>query len=320
VELLKNTVASSDDLDASKAEKKLSTTGEDSSIAEQTPWHLEAMPEMNESLFKLWVELVEARTGIRISEARRSFLLSKLIIRMREIKYDDYQQYYDLINDERNGLVEWETLVDRLTVHETRFWRNESIFKLIQDEYIEKNDLLKNDSLNIQLWSVGCATGEEPYSLAMWFEHFCTMNGVKNKQGIHATDISLAALSSAREGIYPENRLTNLPDGYVNYYLTKAEQNKYQVKDNIKERVCFTKLNLMKVDSFPFSNFDIIVCQNVMIYFDLELRVKLLNEFANYLKVGGILILGAGEVLGWEHPKMERIHFQSTLAFRRAYE
>jgi len=304
---------------ANRASVDIEPTTEESSSA-GGGWHFEAMQEMSDALFSDWVDLVESRTGMRISETRKSFLLSKLSIRMREIKYNDYQQYLDFVSDERRGLIEWETLVDRLTVHETRFWRDDGIFQLIQKKYIEENNLLNDNKLGLQIWSVGCATGEEPYSIAMWFEHYCTMNGVDNRQGIHATDISLDALATAREGLYPENRLTNLPDGYKTYYFTRMEQDKYRVNDNLKERVCFTKLNLMNVDSFPFSNFDIIVCQNVMIYFDQDLRIKLLNEFANYLKVGGILILGAGEVLGWNHPKMESINFQSTLAFRRAYE
>ena len=303
-----------------KKANRASVDTEGSSSAVGGGWHFETMQEMSDALFSDWVDLVESRTGMRISETRKSFLLSKLSIRMREIKYNDYQQYLDFVSDERRGLIEWETLVDRLTVHETRFWRDDGIFQLIQKKYIEDNNLLNDNKLGLQIWSVGCATGEEPYSIAMWFEHYCTMNGVDNRQGIHATDISLDALATAREGIYPENRLTNLPDGYKTYYFSRMEQDKYRVNNNLKERVCFTKLNLMNVDSFPFSNFDIIVCQNVMIYFDQDLRVKLLNEFANYLKVGGILILGAGEVLGWNHPKMESISFQSTLAFRRAYE
>jgi len=284
---------------------------------EQHSWRLETLSEMDDDLFNDWVNLVESRTGIRISDARKSFLLSKLSIRMREIKFDDYMQYYNFICNEQGGLVEWETLVDRLTIHETRFWRDDSTFQLIQKEYIEKNNLLDDKILKLQVWSVGCATGEEPYSLAMWFEHYCAMNKKDNLQGIHATDISLAALATAREGVYPKNRLTNLPDGYLNYYLTKLTGDKYQINDNLKSRVCFTKLNLLNVSSFPFSNFDVILCQNVMIYFDQELRIKLLNEFANYLKVGGILILGAGEVLSWDHPEMESISFQSALAFRR---
>ncbi|VAW96234.1 Chemotaxis protein methyltransferase CheR [hydrothermal vent metagenome] len=288
--------------------------------ATQNSWHLQSLPEMDSALFNRWVELVELRTGMRIPENRKSFLLSKLSIRMREIKIDGYQAYFELVSDERGGLIEWETLVDRLTVHETRFWRDDSIFQLIQKEYIEKNKLLNKKQLNLQVWSVGCATGEEPYSLALWFEHFCRLNSIENKQGVHATDISLAALATAREGLYPENRLTNLPDGYLNYYFSKIEKDKYRVNDNLKERVCFTKLNLLKMDSFPFSEFDVIVCQNVMIYFDQALRIKILNKFANYLKVGGILILGAGEVLGWNHPKMESLTFQSTLAFRRSCE
>ena len=283
-------------------------------------WHYQALPDMGDDLFGLWVDLVALRTGMRIPDNRKSFLLSKLSIRMREIKCDDYQQYYDLVSDDKRGFIEWETLVDRLTVHETRFWRDESIFKLIEQEYINKNNLIKDKKLNLQVWSVGCATGEEPYSLALWFEHFCTMNRIENRQGIHATDISLAALATGREGVYPENRVTNLPEGYLKYYFDKVENNKFQIKPGLKDRVCFTKLNLLNMDAFPFSNFDISVCQNVMIYFDHDLRIKMLNHFADFLKVGGILILGAGEVLGWEHPKMESVSFQSTLAFRRAYE
>lgn len=294
--------------------------GENQPTVSHVSWRFEEMSEMDDALFCKWVELVELRTGIRISETRKSFLLSKLSIRMREIKYDGYQQYFDFVNDKRRGQVEWETLVDRLTVHETRFWRDQGVFQLIEKEYIEKNNLVNKNRLDLQIWSVGCATGEEPYSLAVWFEHYCTMNGIDNRQGIHATDISLAALATAREGIYPESRLTNIPEHYLNYYFTKDTKDKYKINDNLKQRVCFTKLNLMNVDSFPFSNFDIIVCQNVMIYFDQELRIRLLNAFADYLKVGGILILGAGEMLGWNHPKMEALNFQSTLAFRRAYQ
>jgi len=285
----------------------------------EASWHLKEVLEMNDDLFNQWVDLVELRTGIRISETRKSFLLTKLSIRMREIKYDDYQKYFELVSDKSRGPVEWETLVDRLTVHETRFWRDKSIYSLIEKEYINKNKLPKNNRLALQVWSVGCATGEEPYSLAMWFEHYCKMNNVENRQGIHATDISLDALATARDGIYSKNRLTNLPGQFQNYYFEKQDEDKFRINKNIKERVCFTKLNLMNVESFPFANFDIIVCQNVMIYFNQELRIRLLNTFADYLKLGGILILGAGEMVGWNHPKMESVNFESTLAFRRVY-
>lgn len=292
----------------------------ESKTPESEGWHFRTMPEMDDELFDKWVSLVEARTGMRIPQSRKSFLLSKLSIRMREIKSESYQQYYELVSDENRGLVEWETLVDRLTVHETRFWRDDSIFGLIEKEYIEKNRLLANRELNLQVWSVGCATGEEPYSLALWFEHYCRLNSVDNKQGIHATDISRDALTTARNGIYPDNRLTNLPGEYLKHYFTEVGDNRFRINKQLKQRVCFTKLNLLNMETFPYSEFDIIVCQNVMIYFDQALRIKILNQFAEYLKTGGILILGAGEVLGWNHPKMESVSFQSTLAFRRVYE
>lgn len=282
-------------------------------------WQYKTMPGMDDDLFRQWTDLVEARTGIRITNKRKSFLLSNLSIRMRELKLDDYRKYFELVTNKSQGLIEWETLVDRLTVHETRFWRDETIFELIRQEYIEKNQLQKKPTLDIQVLSVGCATGEEPYSLAIWLEEYCKQHKLKNLYGVHATDISLAALSAGREGIYPANRLTNLPDGHIEKYFEVTENDRYRIISNIKERVCFTKLNLLNVDSFPFNKLDVIVCQNVLIYFKQAARVKLLNQLAGFLKVGGLLILGAGEILDWGNEKMVKVEFPSSLAFRRLY-
>lgn len=185
---------------------------------DQDKWRMQSMPAMDDELFSAWIELIFTRTGIRLPNNRKSFLLSSLSIRMRELKINDYQTYYDVVTTGSNGLIEWETLVDRLTVHETRFWRDEQCLNLIRDVYLKKLD---TNPQTLKVWSVGCATGEEPYSLAIWLDAFLSNNLPKTKFEIHATDISLAALGAGRAGKYPENRLTNLPKVLLQRYFKK---------------------------------------------------------------------------------------------------
>lgn len=280
-------------------------------------WRMQSMPEMDSESFAAWVTLIQERTGIRLPDTRKSFLLSSLSIRMRELKIDDYATYYRYVTEGKQGIIEWETLVDRLTVHETRFWRDDRSLKLLRDEYInkiaEKQDCLK-------IWSVGCATGEEPYSIAIWLDALAAMAANFTNYEVHATDISLASLGIGREGHYPENRLTNVPQLYVQNYFDKQDDGSYIIKDSIKERVCFTKLNLLAANSFPFNELDAIVCQNVLIYFEQSMRQEILNSLVGHLRIGGLLILGAGEVTNWVNDHLEAVQYDGTLAYRRIYQ
>ena len=277
-------------------------------------WRMQSMPAMDNALFSQWVELIQTRTGIRLPDTRRSFLLSSLSIRMRELNIDEYEQYYQYVTNGKQGLIEWETLVDRLTVHETRFWRDERCLELLRDRYInrlsEKQDALK-------IWSVGCATGEEPYTIAIWLDSLLAGGTMFENFEVHATDISLASLSIARQGRYPANRMTNVPPLFMQTYFTEQPGGQYVVKDRIKERVCFTKLNLLAADTFPFSGIDVIVCQNVLIYFEQALRRKILDSLVNHLRIGGMLILGAGEVTNWANEQLEPVRYDGALAFQR---
>ncbi|MDH5661201.1 MAG: protein-glutamate O-methyltransferase CheR, partial [Gammaproteobacteria bacterium] len=104
----------------------------------QTQWQLNELMPMSDEEYSLWVELLEERTGITLPELRKSFLLSKLSIRMQELGINEYKSYFAYINHGKAGRVEWETLVDRLTVHETRFFRNTQALSFIKDTYLEK--------------------------------------------------------------------------------------------------------------------------------------------------------------------------------------
>lgn len=279
-------------------------------------WRRKAVVEMDSYEFRQWAELLEKRTGISLPEKRKSFLQTSLNVRMRELGHDTYQDYLRYVLSGRRGVVEWEILVDRLTVHETRFYRDEKALELIRTRYL---DTLSNQDgpCRINMWSVGCATGEEPYSLAIMVDSHLRRRGIEFYQAVVASDISSAALATGREGIYQKNRLRNLSENTVRRYFKQVGEHHYQVIPAIRDRVCFTRLNLLRLAELRQAKMDIIVCQNVLIYFQRQKRRMILEHLARQLRPGGMLVLGAGEITDWEYPGLENLNYPGTLAYRR---
>jgi chemotaxis protein methyltransferase CheR/type IV pilus assembly protein PilK len=273
---------------------------------------------MDACQFRQWVELLEKRTGISLPEKRKSFLLTSLNIRMRELGYEHYEDYLRfLLVGGRDGVVEWEILVDRLTVHETRFFRDQAALDLLRERYLSNLMADSKHPARLNVWSVGCATGEEPYSLAMLIDYNLTRRGIPFYLAITASDISSAALSTGRKAVYHRNRLRNLPAAYQSRYFQQVDDDHYRVKPALRERVCFNRLNLLELDKARPGQMDVIICQNVLIYFKREQRLQILNQLVGHLHPGGLLILGAGEITDWRRPDLESIDYPGTLAFRR---
>lgn len=281
------------------------------------PWQYTATPEMDDMQFRYWVNLLEARTGIALPYSRRTFLITNLHTRMRELKIRDYRAYFNLVTDGARGQVEWETLVDRLTVHETRFYRDMHALELIRKQYLQP--LLsqpRETPRTIHAWSVGCATGEEPYTLAMMMDSILAESALFYF-GIIASDVSRAAINTGRKAVYHVRRIKNVPEEIAQNYFARVDDQHVQVKEALRKKVCFTPVNLLNIESQPIGQMDIILCQNVLIYFKHEMRNRILNALVGRLKPGGILILGAGEVFGWTHPELQVIKNESTLAYQR---
>lgn len=282
----------------------------------QTGWQMRTLPTIDESQFTQWVSMLERRTGMSLPRERKSFLVTSLAIRMREIGCVDYQSYYDLVTAHPAGIVEWSTLVDRLTVHETRFFRHESSLRLIRDQLLPSTCELQGP-VSMNIWSVGCSTGDEAYTLAMIVDEYLVAQGVEYYLGVTATDISYAALAIARRGIYHRRKLTNVPSVYLKQYFTAMDGERYHICEKLRERVSFSAMNIIDIKHAAVREMDIIFCQNVLIYFGGKRRTETLNNMVESLKPGGVLILGPGEILSWDHPQMEPLRFDNTLAYRR---
>ncbi len=274
------------------------------------------LPKMDDKQFYQWAELLEQRTGTSLPVERKSFLVTSIGLRMREIGCPDYQSYYDLIVSAPGRVVEWATLVDRLTVHETRFFRHPESLRLIRERCLPRSAEGAN-SLSVNAWSMGCATGEEAYSLAITLDQHLASLGVQYYLSVTATDISRSALATARRGVYHRRKFIGMDPAVVQHYFVSVEPEHYQVSEALRKRVCFSQMNIVEDRDAVIGEMDIIYCQNVLIYFNRVRRLDILNTLMKYLRPGGVLVLGPGEVTDWINPHVERIAFENTLAYRR---
>ena len=274
---------------------------------------------MDAEQFQLWQALLEDRTGMTLSDARKSFLETSLSIRMRELDFDDYEAYYEhlMAGTTESRAMEWSILVDRLTVQETSFFRHQSSYALVE-EYVQRFVAEQPDGANLDVWSVGCSTGEEAYSLAMLINEQLGDNARKMFFGITATDISLPTLAKARKGEYAARRALQVDPLLREKYFKPGESGQtVVVAPELKQHICFARLNVLDLGNAPMNNMDLIFCQNMLIYFRRWRKRQIVNRLAERLALGGMMILGPGEVTDWQHPDLERVHFADTLAFRR---
>ncbi len=274
---------------------------------------------MDAEQFQLWQALLEDRTGMTLSDARKSFLETSLSIRMRELGFEEYETYYEhlMVGTTESRAMEWSILVDRLTVQETSFFRHQSSYALVE-EYVQGFVAEQPEGANLDVWSVGCSTGEEAYSLAMLINEQLADNSRKMFYGITATDISLPTLAKARKGEYAARRALQVdPVLREKYFMPGESGQTVMVAPELKQHICFARLNVLDLGNAPMNNMDLIFCQNMLIYFRRWRKRQIVNRLAERLALGGMMVLGPGEVTDWQHPDLERVHFADTLAFRR---
>lgn len=282
-------------------------------------WSLQPLPALDDRQFARWKGLVEQRTGLSITEDRRHHLQTSIGLRMRELGENSYDQYYRKIVDQPGGMAEWAILLDRITVQETRFFRDPDAFALVQAYLLEW--VAESASTSIEAWSVGCSSGEEAYSLAIIIREVLQQAQREVYFGVTGTDISKAAVDSARRARYPERKLVNMaPELRERYLVADSASKTFSVTPEIRERACFSRLNVAELEQAPRQPMNIIYCQNMLIYFRRWRRKTILDELAKRLVPGGLMVLGMGEMTGWSHPRMERVADERCLAFRRKKE
>ena len=242
--------------------------------------------------FDIISRLVYQVSGIDLHEGKEELVKARLIKRLRHLKIFGFDRYLKYLANDKSG-SEIRAMVDVLTTNKTNFFRESEHLDYLRDEIITG---LGNDQ--IRLWSAGCSSGEEPYSIAITLCEAIPDVG-KCDIKILATDISDRMMEQARQGLYGEDTLKGMPPQLKRKYFQKAEAgigHRYRVVPLLQSMVCFAKLNLM--DEWPMRGlFDVIFCRNVMIYFDKQTQEKLVKRFWSQLRAGGYLMVGHSESL-----------------------
>jgi len=236
---------------------------------------------------------LKSAKGFNLDIYKDKCIRRRIAIRIRATHCRTAEEYGDLL---RQSPGESDLLLKVLTIHVSQFFRNPSTFEKMKTEILPClfNESEARGSAGLTIWSVGCASGEEPYSIALILKEFFPGEAANERIAILATDVDENILEVARKGIYGEERLVELPESMKERWF-RREEGRYHLGPEIKEMADFRKRDLFDRETFPES--DLILCRNVLIYFEREQQEKILNGFAEVLRPGGILILGKSETL-----------------------
>ena len=259
-----------------------------------------AETKLSEAEFNQISTLVKQLCGINLHDGKKELVKARLSKRMRQLGMGSFQEYIDYVRQESDREIT--TMLDILSTNLTYFFREPRHLEYLRDTVIP--ELAKDKTRKkLRIWSAGCSSGEEPYSIAMVLnEAICDLPAWD--AAILATDLSTRVLQTAAQGLYREDRFRELPRHLVSKYFTcQAGRGEkiYKASDKLRKLIHFARLNLM--EPWPMKGpFDVIFCRNVMIYFDKPTQARLVNRYFDMLKPGGLLFLGHSESLtGIEH-------------------
>ncbi len=267
-------------------------------ISDSASSHLKHM-KVEPRVFTKFQKLIYAEAGIWLASTKTALLAGRLARRLRQLNLESLDEYFTLVEE---NAAERVYMLDAITTNETHFFREPKHFEFLTDRMIprwqaEAAEKLRPKSLRI--WSAGCSSGEEPYSLAMLLlQHFPRGSGWEIE--IVATDISTKILEKARAGVYNIAKAHEIPVDLRNAYMFRGcneQEGLMKVSDELQQLIRFEKLNLNE-DRLPLSGtFDAIFCRNVLIYFDAESKKKVVNSIIGHLAPTGLFFIGHAENL-----------------------
>lgn len=239
---------------------------------------------------------IKQNYGINLKEEKKYLIIGRLQNVLAEKGFSTFAEYIGYIYSDRSGEA-INTLISRITTNHTFFLREPEHFEFFKCRVLPELEVRESKTRDLRIWSAGCSTGEEAYTLAMiMYDYF----GIKKKDWdarILATDISPYVIENAKIGRYSQEQIKNIPESWVCRYFTRLENGDFQINEFIKDEVIFRKFNLMN-PKFPFKKrFHTIFCRNVMIYFDTETKNNLVERFYDALEPGGYLFIGHAEAL-----------------------
>ncbi len=277
------------------------------------------LPEMSQSQFEQWRKFIYEKTGIYFQDNKKYLLESRLLKRIVHLKLSSFEEYFKLVTNGFTNKTELRYFYDTITINETFFFRNtgqlDAMVQKIIPEIIHNNQ--KSGKFKIRIWSAACSSGEEAYSVAIMLKEFIKPKYPEINFEIVGTDINQTVLDTAVRGIYGEYAVRNIPIQYLKKYFKQVD-GLYELNLDIKSMATFKNANLFDPNEMMLmTNFDIIFCANVLIYFDLNSKIKVINQLYKSLNRGGYLFIGFSETLHGISKAFSIVSFPKTVGYKK---
>lgn len=274
------------------------------------------IPKLTDAEFRLFADFLRGRCGLHFDEDTRCLVEKRLARRIREADMGSFASYLYQLRSGPNAEDEFSKIVDLLTTNETYFFRERSQLTALVEEIIpEMLSRQMTSSRPISIWSAGCSSGEEPFSVVMMGMDAGLVPGRDFR--VYASDISRAVLSRARHGVYREASFRETNESTRQRYFAQKD-GLSRISDSVKRQVDFVHMNLLDSSKvFLLGEMDVILCRNVIIYFDLDTKKQVMKTFHDELRPGGYLLLGHSESLINVTSDFELKHLSRDLVYRR---
>jgi len=269
--------------------------------------------------FKTIRDFIYDKSGMYFPDSKKYLLDDRISKRMSVLDFDKFDKYFYYIKYDSSREAELTKLFDEVTINETSFYRNlpqiTALQKSILPELIEAKKAAGSKSLKI--WSAACSSGEEPYTIAIVLREILGITFSTWDIDIIATDISSAIIDKAKEGKFNKNALRNTPQGIIDKYFTERNGS-YYINLDIKKRVNFQNLNLVdRMKMRMIRNVDVVFCRNVLIYFDLQSKKRVVSSLYNSLANNGYLFIGHSESLHGVSAAFKLVHLTNTMVYKK---
>lgn len=251
---------------------------------------------MGDREFKKLSLFIEAEVGIKLPPVKRSLLESRLQKRLKIHSIPNFEKYCDFVFNTNDGALEIIEMIDAITTNKTDFMREPAHF-----EYMVHTALpdLTRRSKDLRLWSAACSSGQEPYNMAMFMEEYIDKSGPLS-YSVTATDISKSSLEKARKAVYQMRDIEIVSTAFKKKYFLRSKASggeEVRIKSNIRNKVTFKPINLMKDNYGLNEKYDIVFCRNVLIYFNKENQADVIRRIIDHMNIGAYLFLGHSESL-----------------------
>ena len=271
--------------------------------------------DLADDVFRQLREQIYRRTGLFFADSSKYLLQKRLSPRARELNFDSFQKYFYFLSYDPRAEAEYDQIFDLVTTNETYFFREPAQLTAFVEEIIP--DLLSRKPIKkIRIWTAGCSSGEEPYTIAMLLKEAGLYRAATFE--IFASDLNQQVLAKARRGLYRENAFRSTDPAMREKYFTREADGSWRIGDDIRNRVSFGRLNIYDEARVSLLGYlDIVFCRNVIIYFDDASKRVVINNFYHRLVDGGYLLLGHSESLISLSTQFKLKHLRHDMVYQK---